>query len=46
MTFDEYHKHRRAAKWFKPSDETGMRAFEAAAYKFLTRSGGAWLSMT
>ena len=26
----EYHKHRRAAKWFKPSDETGMRAFEAA----------------
>ena len=30
MTFDEYHTHRRAAKWFKPSDETGMRAFEAA----------------
>ena len=30
MTFDEYHTHRRAAKWFKPSDETGMRVFEAA----------------
>lgn len=30
MTFDEYHTHRRAAKWFKPYDETGLRAFEAA----------------
>ena len=30
MTFDEYHTHRRAAKWFNPYDETGLRAFEAA----------------
>lgn len=39
MTFDEYHQHRRAAKWFKPADEAGMREFEAAQPEKCPRCG-------
>lgn len=39
MTFEEYHQQRRAAKWFRPADEAGMRAFEAAQPDACPRCG-------